>query len=59
MRRRGGPGLLTVIYLLIGVFAAGDHNYIQHDTVGEVVSAVLAILLWPLILLFDLNLHIS
>jgi hypothetical protein len=41
------------------VFAAGDHNYIQHDTVGEVISAILAILLWPLILLFDVNLHIK
>jgi hypothetical protein len=59
MYRRGGPGLLTVIYLLIGVFAAGDHNYIQHDTLGEVISAILAILLWPLILLFDVNLHIK
>jgi hypothetical protein len=56
---RGGPGLLTIIYLVIGVFAAGDHNYIRHDTVGEVVSALLAILLWPLILIFDLNLHIK
>ena len=53
MYRRGGPGLLTIVYLLIGVFAAGDHNYIQHDTVGEVISAILAILL------FDVNLHIK
>ena len=51
MYRRGGPGLLTVIYSSIGVFAAGDHNYIHHGTVGQVVSALLAILLWPLILL--------
>jgi hypothetical protein len=56
--RRGGPGLLTVIYLVVGVFAASDHNYIHHDTLGQVVSALLAILLWPLILLFDVNLHI-
>jgi hypothetical protein len=59
MYRRGGPGLLTVIYLLIGVFAAEDHNYIEHDTLGQVISAVLAIILWPLILLFDVNLHIK
>jgi hypothetical protein len=57
--RRGGLGLLTIIYLVIGVFAAGDHNYIHHDTLGQVISALLAILLWPLILLFDLNLHIK
>ena len=58
MYRRGGPGLLTIIYLVIGV-AAGDHGYIQHDTVGEVVSALLAIVLWPLVVFFDLNLHIK
>jgi hypothetical protein len=58
VHRRGGPGLLTFIYLAIGVFAAADHNYIHHGTVGQVISALLAILLWPLILLFDVNLHI-
>jgi hypothetical protein len=59
MYRYGGPSLLTVVYLVIGVFAAGDHNYIHHDTIGQVISALLAILLWPLILIFDVNLHIK
>jgi hypothetical protein len=58
MDRRRGPSLLTIIYLVVGVFVAGDHNYIHHGTVGQVVSALLAIVLWPLILLFDVNLHI-
>jgi hypothetical protein len=58
VRRRGGPGLLTIIYLIVGVFVAGDHNYIHHGSVGQVVSALLAILLWPLIALFGVNLHI-
>jgi hypothetical protein len=58
MYRRGGPGLLTVIYLVIGVFAAGDHNYIHHHTVGQVISALLAIVLWPLVVFFNVNLHI-
>jgi hypothetical protein len=58
MYRRGGPGLLTVIYLVIGVFAAGDHNYIHHHTLGQVISALLAILLWPLVVFFNVNLHI-
>ena len=58
MYRRGGPGLLTIIYLVVGVFVAGDHNYIPHHTIGQIVSALVAILLWPLILLFDVNLHI-
>jgi len=56
--RRSGPGLLTAIYLVVGVFAAGDHNYIHHDTVGQVVSALAAILLWPLVVFFDVSLHI-
>jgi hypothetical protein len=58
MYRRGGPGLLTVIYLVIGVFAAGDHNYIHHHSVGQVISALLAIVLWPLVVFFNVNLHI-
>jgi hypothetical protein len=58
MRRRGGPSLLTFIYLVVGVFVASDHNYIHHGTIGQVVSTLLAILLWPLILLFHVNLHI-
>lgn len=58
MYRRGGPGLLTIVYLVVGVFVAGDYNYIQHGTIGQVVSALAAIVLWPLILLFDVNLHI-
>ena len=58
MHRRGGPSLLTIVYLVVGVFVAGDHNYIHHGTVGQVVSALLAIVLWPLILLFNVDLHI-
>lgn len=59
MYRRGGPSLLLVVYLVVGVFVAGDYNYIHHGTIGQVISALLAIVLWPLILLFDLNLHIK
>jgi hypothetical protein len=58
MYRRGGPGLLTIVYFFVGVFVAGDHNYIHHGTLAQVVSAILAIVLWPLILIFDVNLHI-
>ena len=58
MYRRSGPGLLTAIYLVIGVFAAADHNYIHHGTLGQVISTLAAIVLWPLIVFFDVNLHI-
>ncbi len=58
MYRRSGPGLLTIIYFFVGVFVAADHNYIHHGSLGEVASAVFAIALWPLILLFHVNLNI-
>jgi hypothetical protein len=55
---RRGPSLFTIIYLLIGVFIAADHKYFRNvDDIEAVLSAVLAILLWPLVL-FDVNLHI-
>jgi len=37
VHRRGGPGLLTIIYLVVGIFVAGDHNYIHHHTIGQIV----------------------
>jgi hypothetical protein len=49
---RGGPGLLTIVYLVIGAFVAGANNYFENvGTLEGVVSALLAIILWPLILL--------
>ena len=55
---RRGPSLFTILYLVIGVFVAVDHNYTKHlDNFERVVSAVLAIVLWPLVLL-DVNLHV-
>jgi hypothetical protein len=58
MYRRRGPSLLGIIYIVIGIFVAADHNYLKNiNTVEEVISAGLALLLWPLVLL-DVNLHI-
>jgi hypothetical protein len=46
-----GPGLLTIIYLLIGAFLAGSRGYFGDiGTLEGVVSALLAIVLWPLLL---------
>ena len=57
--RRGGPGLLGLIYVIVGVAVAATHNYFEHINGWRgVVSAVLAIFLWPLILL-GINLHIK
>jgi hypothetical protein len=47
-----GGGLLTIAYVVIGAFVAAANNYYSHlDSIERVASAVIAILLWPLILL--------
>jgi len=44
--------LFVLVYLGIGVAVAAERNYFQNvDGVRGVVAAVLAILLWPLLLL--------
>jgi hypothetical protein len=50
--------LLGLIYVAIGIFVAASKDYLENlETVKRVVSAVLAILLWPLLLL-GVDLHI-
>jgi hypothetical protein len=56
---RRGPSLLGILYIVIGVFVAIDHRYLKNiDNLEQVVSAALAILLWPLVLL-DVNLRVN
>ena len=53
-----GPSLLTMIYLLVGVVVAATHSYFQNvDTIKQVVSAILAVVLWPRIFL-GISLHV-
>ena len=53
-----GPSMLTMIYLLVGVVVAATHSYFQNvDTIKQVVSAILAVVLWPLIFL-GISLHV-
>jgi ABC-type Na+ efflux pump permease subunit len=53
-----GPSLLTMIYLMIGVVVAATHDYFRNvDTIREVVSAILAVVLWPLLFL-GISLHV-
>jgi hypothetical protein len=50
--------LLVVIYIVAGAIIASTHHYYAHlHTAKQFGSAVLAILLWPLLLL-GINLHI-
>ena len=52
MRYRGGFGLGTVVWVIVGAFVAGsDHYFDQLGSFGRVLSALLAMLLWPLVLL--------
>jgi hypothetical protein len=40
-----------VIYLVVGVVVAAAHDYFEHfDTVRRGLTAILAVVLWPLIL---------
>ena len=50
--------LLLVVYLVAGAIVAATHHYYAHlHTAKQIASAVLAILLWPLLFL-GINLHI-
>jgi hypothetical protein len=57
MRRRG-PSLIGLIYVVVGVVIASNHHYLTNlNGVRPIVSAALAIVLWPLVLL-GISLHI-
>jgi hypothetical protein len=59
MRRGRGISLFGLIYVVVGVAVAANHNYFDniHGWRG-VLSAIFAIFLWPLILL-GIDLHIK
>jgi hypothetical protein len=51
--------VLSVAYLVIGLIVANSHHYFLHlSGLKPIASAVLAVLLWPL-LLFGISLHIK
>ena len=49
IRRRFG--LLGLIYVLVGIYVAFANEYIGIRLIKLVLSALLAIFLWPLVLL--------
>ena len=52
-------GFAGVVYLIVGVVLASSHHYFAHaDRLKPIVSAVLAVVLWPLLLL-GINLHVK
>ena len=50
--------LVGIIYVVIGVAVAASYDYFENlDTARRILSALLAIVLWPLLLL-GIDLHI-
>jgi len=51
-RRRSSASLLPLIWIVIGVVVAAAHHFFDHlGTIGAILSAIFAVILWPLILL--------
>ncbi len=59
MHTRNRSSTFGIIYLVIGLILAYTNGYLAGLTnIGNLLSALLAILVWPLLLL-GVNLHIS
>ncbi len=51
--------LLLIVYVGIGIVVAASHHYFAHlDSLRPIVGAVLAVLLWPLVLI-GVSLHLK
>ncbi len=58
-RFAGMRRIVTLVYVVAGVAIAASHHYFAHaSTLKPILSAVLAIALWPLLLL-GISLHIT
>ena len=52
-------GLIPLVWLVVGVVVAATHHYFEHaNSLRLVGSAILAVLLWPLLFL-GIDLHIN
>jgi hypothetical protein len=50
---------IPIVYVVIGLFVASQHHYFVHlNSISHILSALLAVLLWPLLLL-GVNLNIK
>ena len=58
MRGRTVP-LSVVVWLLLGAIIAGSHHYFDNlGSIGAIISAALAVILWPLVLV-GVGIHIT
>ncbi len=53
------PSFVGLVYIVVGVAVAAQKHYFKHlDTIRLIASAVLAVVLWPLLYLgIDLHIH--
>jgi hypothetical protein len=52
MLRSRQVSLVTLLWLIVGVIVASSHHFFtQLQTLSQVLSAILAVLVWPLVLL--------
>ncbi len=52
-------GIGGAIYLILGLLVAGAQSYFEHlSTLGNLLSAILAVVLWPL-LLFGIDIRVG
>lgn len=48
-----------IVYLVLGLLVAASQNYFDHlSTVGRLLSAIIAVIIWPL-LLFGIDVRIN
>jgi hypothetical protein len=57
--RRGLGTILMIVYLIVGLVIAQTHHFFRHlGSIKAILSLVLAVLLWPLVLL-GVDLHLG
>ncbi len=57
MLRRRGRSLLPIVWIVLGIIVAATHGHFAAlSTPSAIGSAILAVILWPLI---PLNVHIA
>jgi uncharacterized membrane protein YkvI len=51
------PSWLGIVWVVVGVAVAAINDYFDNlNTVGRIISAILAVILWPIVLLgFDIT----
>ena len=44
--------LISVVWIVVGLIVAANHHFLEHlDSLSRLLSAVLAVAVWPLVLL--------